>query len=175
MSLSLYVLISHESFTYVSPDVFLAYYKSLIINILQDTVLVSFSAPNASQQCGAFLFVRRLGFRTPMCPTLRGGACTLRQCTSTMVIVGTFVYTALRKRASTRIWSEQRTHDRVNHAFYLYTGAAYMGRLQSSCPPWCISLFLFGQLTYLYTDKSKFPVEIQIKVENIFSLFNNLF
>ena len=28
---------------------------------------------------------------------------------------------------------------------------------------------------YLQLDKSKFPVEIQIKVENIFSLFNNLF
>ena len=23
-------------------------------------------------------------------------------------------------------------------------------------PSWCISLFLFGQLTYLYTDKSQF-------------------
>ena len=55
-SLSPYVLISHESFTYVSPDVFSVYYKSLIINILQDTVRVSFPAPNASQKCGAFLF-----------------------------------------------------------------------------------------------------------------------
>ena len=35
------------------------------------------------------------------------------------------------------------------------------------------ALFLFGQLTYLYTDKSRFPVEIQIKVENIFSFFTN--
>ena len=41
-SLSLYVLKSHESFTYVSPDVF------------------SNSAPNASQECGAFLIVYRL-------------------------------------------------------------------------------------------------------------------
>ena len=57
MSFSLYVLKSHESFTYVSPDVFSIYHKSLIINILQDTVQVSFSAPNASQKCGAFLFV----------------------------------------------------------------------------------------------------------------------
>ena len=55
-SLSLYVLISHERFTYVSPDVFSVYYKSLIINILQDTVRVSFPAPNASKKCGAFLF-----------------------------------------------------------------------------------------------------------------------
>jgi hypothetical protein len=56
-SLSLYVLKSHESFTYVSPDVFLCSYKSLIINTLQVIVRVSFSAPNASQKCGAFLFV----------------------------------------------------------------------------------------------------------------------
>ena len=56
-SLPLYVLKSHESFTYVSLDVFLVFSKSLTINILQDIVRVSFSAPNASQQCGAFLFV----------------------------------------------------------------------------------------------------------------------
>ena len=59
-SLSLYVLKSHESFTYVSPDVFSNSFKSLIINILQDIVRVSFSAPNASQECGAFLIVYRL-------------------------------------------------------------------------------------------------------------------
>ena len=52
-----YVLKSHESFTYVSPDVFLRSCKVLIINTLQDIVRVSFSAPNASQSCGAFLFV----------------------------------------------------------------------------------------------------------------------
>ena len=34
MSFSLYVLKSHESFTYVSPDVFSIAYKSLILNIL---------------------------------------------------------------------------------------------------------------------------------------------
>ena len=39
---------------------FLCSYKSLIINVLQDIVRVSFSAPNASQSCGAFLFVCRL-------------------------------------------------------------------------------------------------------------------
>ena len=60
MSFSLYVLKSHESFTYVSPVVFSVSHKSLIFNILQDIVRVSFSAPNASQQCGAFLFVYRL-------------------------------------------------------------------------------------------------------------------
>ena len=54
-----YVLKSHESFTYVSPDVFLVLYKTLIFNTLQEIVRVSFSAPNASQQCGAFLFVSR--------------------------------------------------------------------------------------------------------------------
>ena len=48
------VLKSRKSFTYVSPDVFMVSTKSLIINILQDIVRVSFSAPNASQQCGAF-------------------------------------------------------------------------------------------------------------------------
>ncbi len=58
-SLSLYVLKSHESFTYVSPDVFSVLYKTLIFNILQDIVQVSFSAPNASQICGVFLFVGR--------------------------------------------------------------------------------------------------------------------
>ncbi len=52
-----YVSIGHESFTYVSPDVFLVSFKSLIINTLQEIVRVSFSAPNASQQCGAFLFL----------------------------------------------------------------------------------------------------------------------
>ena len=54
MSFSLYVLKSHESFTYVSPDVFFASSKSLIFNALQETVRVSFSAPNASRECGAF-------------------------------------------------------------------------------------------------------------------------
>ena len=57
MSFSPYVLKSHESFTYVSPDVFSVYSKSLIFNALYGIVRVSFSAPNASQQCGAFLFV----------------------------------------------------------------------------------------------------------------------
>ena len=38
----LYVLKSHESFTYVSPDVFSNSFKSLIINISQDIVRVSF-------------------------------------------------------------------------------------------------------------------------------------
>ena len=58
-SLPPYVLKSHESFTYVSPDVFLASSKSLVINALYGIVRVSFSAPNASQPCGAFLFVGR--------------------------------------------------------------------------------------------------------------------
>ena len=57
MSFSLYVLKSHESFTYVSPDVFFASSKSLIFNALQETVRVSFSAPNASRECGAFCYV----------------------------------------------------------------------------------------------------------------------
>ena len=51
----LYVLKSHESFTYVSPDVFSDSSKSLVINALYGMVRVSFSAPNASQSCGAFL------------------------------------------------------------------------------------------------------------------------
>ena len=55
-SLSPYVLKSHESFTYVSPDVFSVSSKSLIINILQDIVRVSFSAQNAPHCCEAFLF-----------------------------------------------------------------------------------------------------------------------
>ena len=55
MSLPLYVLKSHESFTYVSTDVFPRSYKLLTINALQEIVRVSFSAPNASQFCGAFL------------------------------------------------------------------------------------------------------------------------
>jgi hypothetical protein len=49
-----YVLKSHESFTYVSPDVFLVLYKTLIFNILQEIVRVSFSASNASQNAGRF-------------------------------------------------------------------------------------------------------------------------
>ena len=40
MSFSPYVLKSHESFTYVSPVVFLRSYKSLIVNVLQDMVRV---------------------------------------------------------------------------------------------------------------------------------------
>ena len=56
-SLPPYVRKSHESFTYVSPDVFSVSHKSLIFNILHGAVRVSFSAPNASQKCGAFLFV----------------------------------------------------------------------------------------------------------------------
>ena len=59
-SLPLYVLKSHESFTYVSPNVFSASRKLRFVNVLQEIVQVSFSAPNASQQCGAFLFVCRL-------------------------------------------------------------------------------------------------------------------
>ena len=59
-SLPLYVLKSHESFTYVSPDVFSASSKSLIFNVLQETVRVSFSAPNASQKCGAFFVCGRV-------------------------------------------------------------------------------------------------------------------
>ena len=55
----LYALKSHESFTYVSPDVFSVSHKSLIFNILQDIVRVSFSAPNALHCYGAFLFVGR--------------------------------------------------------------------------------------------------------------------
>jgi hypothetical protein len=39
------VLKSHESFTYVSPDVFLVSSKSLVINALCGIVRVSFSAP----------------------------------------------------------------------------------------------------------------------------------
>ena len=71
MSFPLYVLKSHKSFTYVSPDVFSVSHKSLIVNILQEIVQVSFSAPNASQQCGAFLFVAgcwsmRLGQLAPV-------------------------------------------------------------------------------------------------------------
>ena len=50
----------HLCFTYVSPDVFSVSSKSLTISILQDIVRVSFSAPGASQKCGAFLFVCRL-------------------------------------------------------------------------------------------------------------------
>ena len=39
--------------------------------------------------------------------------CSLLQCTGTTALVGTFVYTALLKWASTRIWPKQRTIDRV--------------------------------------------------------------
>ena len=71
MSFPPYVLKSHESFTYVSPDVFLVSTESLTISILQVIVRVSFSAPNASQSCGAFLFVAgcrsmRLGQLAPV-------------------------------------------------------------------------------------------------------------
>ena len=60
-----YVSIGHESFTYVSPDVFSVSTKSLAISILQVRVRVSFSAPNASQSCGAFLFVGAVGYGIP--------------------------------------------------------------------------------------------------------------
>ena len=55
-SLPPYVLNSQESFTYVSPNVFSVLHKTLIFNILQEIVQVSFSAPNASQSCGAFFW-----------------------------------------------------------------------------------------------------------------------
>ena len=45
-SLSLNALKSLKSFTYVSPDVFSAFYNLLIINTLQERVRVSFSAQN---------------------------------------------------------------------------------------------------------------------------------
>ena len=56
-SLPLYVLKSHESFTYVSPDVFSVLYKTLIFNILQDIVRVSFSAPNLQDSSWRFFCV----------------------------------------------------------------------------------------------------------------------
>ena len=56
MSFPLYVLKSRESFTYVSPDVFSVSTELLTISILQVIVRVSFSAPNASHYCEAFLF-----------------------------------------------------------------------------------------------------------------------
>ena len=51
------VLISHKSFTYFTPGVFSTLCNILIISGFRKIVRVSFSAPNASQQCGAFLFV----------------------------------------------------------------------------------------------------------------------
>ena len=64
MSFSLYVLKSHESFTYVSPDVFSVLHKTVIINVLQDIVRVSFSAPRHenmpySALWGIFLFYNK--------------------------------------------------------------------------------------------------------------------
>ena len=49
-----------RKFTYVSPDVVLFCVKCLTINTLQWLVRGSFSAPSASQPCGAFLFVAKI-------------------------------------------------------------------------------------------------------------------
>jgi hypothetical protein len=48
---------SRKSFTYFTPDVFSRPCNVLIIKRFRKIVRVSFSAPNASQSCGAFLFV----------------------------------------------------------------------------------------------------------------------
>ena len=50
------VLKSRKSFTYFTPNVFSRLCKVLIIKCFWKIVRVSFSAPNASQSCGAFLF-----------------------------------------------------------------------------------------------------------------------
>ena len=62
---------SLESFTYFTPDVFSIPRKSLIIKRFRIIVRVSFSAPNASQPCGAFMIVggiwsMRLGQLAPV-------------------------------------------------------------------------------------------------------------
>jgi len=56
-----YVLKSHESFTYFTPNVFSPPCNELTIRHFRKIVWVSFSAPDASQKCGAFLYVPRSG------------------------------------------------------------------------------------------------------------------
>ncbi len=56
------VLKSRKSFTYVSPDVFLVSTKSLIINILQDIVRVSFSALRGIRKGASFRFMYKVCF-----------------------------------------------------------------------------------------------------------------
>ena len=142
MSLPLYVLKSHESFTYVSPDVFLVLYKTLIFNILQDIVRVSFSVPNASQQCGAFLFGEP---RTPGLQNTR------------------LVY---KSRLYRKTSAERRFHVQVSPIWPIIRpipedlsikpGPETHFGVQARLVHHGIdsALFLFGQLTYLYTDKS---------------------
>ena len=57
------VLKSHKSFTYVSPDVFSASYKSLIFNVLQDIVRVSFSALRGIRKVASFRLCAPSGMR----------------------------------------------------------------------------------------------------------------
>ena len=107
MSFSPYVLKSHESFTYVSPDVFSVSHKSLIVNILQEIVRVSFSAPNASHCCEAFLFVGRMDNGIPAL------ACTLLMRTRKCFSKGDLLYTSPGKWAYRWDWHEMRTKNQT--------------------------------------------------------------
>ena len=59
-SLSLWELKDSYFYSYFTPDYIIPSCNSLIYKYIRKSVRVSFSAPNASQQCGAFLFVATL-------------------------------------------------------------------------------------------------------------------
>ena len=72
-SLSLWELKDSYFYSYFTPDYIIHSHNLLIYKHIQKSVRVSFSAPNASQQCGAFL----------LCPGWFSllGPCTSLACT----------------------------------------------------------------------------------------------
>ena len=139
---------SHESFTYVSPDVFFVLYKTLIFNILQEIVRVSFSAPNASRECGAFLFVRwlvcaaRLVYKSRLYRKTSAERLSLVQVSRIKPIIRSIPENlSIKPRPETHFGAQARlVHHFVGSARQIHLGA----------------LFLFGQMTYIYIDKSGF-------------------
>ena len=105
---------SHKSFTYFTPDVFSQLCKVLIIKCFCKTVRVSFSAPDASQQCGAFLIVggswsMRLGQLAPV-SSFRPGLHTATVYKQT-TLYGRFFCTLLRNNPQKRAVLPSSVHE----------------------------------------------------------------
>ena len=148
LSLSVFstnALYRHESFTYFTPDVFSPPRKLLIIKCFRKIVRVSFSAPNASQQCGAFLFVGRLGFRTPMCPTLRGRGRARSGSVHRQWCLWALSCTLLSGNGLQPGFGRSSVHmtGSIMRSICTQEQRTWVGSNLPD-PSWCISLFLFG-------------------------------
>ena len=135
-----YVLKSRKSFTYFTPDVFSPPRKLLIIKCFRKIVRVSFSAPNASQSCGAFLFVRWLVYRQPIVQVTLVQGIFLRT---------TFPCTSLAEFADYRPDSERLEQKNAAGSAFRCTSqtCTSLRRLRQTNPPrrnWPCALFLFG-------------------------------